>query len=147
MKNAFYFFIAMLLVSACNQETVKDGKFDPYTSSLDNLEGVTSSSALEIRMTDVNGATIINYADLKPNTEYVISLLSKDAEFLRIKNGDGYQLLRGPSLDNHTYGRSEYRIITNPDFTDRIFINVVPLHHSRDKFIRERSQVFLMPGE
>lgn len=136
--------IISLLVSCKTEESIQ---YDPYKSDLSTFEGTNSLSAVQATLANSEGKVITDLADLMPNTEYKITLNSKDAEFIRIKKGDGYQLLNGPSLDSHYYGKSEYSLVTSSDFTDQIYINVVALHRKNSEYVRERSQIFLLPQQ
>src|SRR5258706_6906484 len=143
MKNYFLTLALAALVFSCTSEEATP--YDPYNGDLSSLEGTASVSDLKATLTNSEGRTITDFTELLPNSKYRIILSSDAAEFIRIKNGDGYQLISGPSLAKHSIGKSEYTIVTTSDFTDQIFINVVPIHQQDGGYKRERSQVFLLP--
>lgn len=143
MKNYLLTLALMALVFSCTNEEATS--YDPYNGDLSSLEGTASVSDLKATITNSDGRVITDFTELQPNSKYRITLSSDVAEFIRIKNGDGYQLINGPSLANHSFGKSEYTVVTASDFTDQIFINVVPIHQKDGEYKRERSQVFLLP--
>lgn len=99
---------------------------------------------VDVSITNTSGEILNEIDQLHPNTEYNIILKGDGADFLRVSSGHIFEV-----LDKPTFHESKvefiYRVRTSADFADRILINVVPLHKSGDKFVRERTQVFTLP--
>ena len=80
------------------------------------------------------------------DTEYDIILKGEGADFIRIKFGHVFETLKSPVYTGSPSSEFVYRIKTSPDFDDRIYINVVPLHKDGNGFIREHPQAFFLPN-
>jgi hypothetical protein len=137
--------LCLIGLFSCASDELNSPQSDPYSVDLKEVQGTLTSTSVNISITDLAGKEINDVNDLAPDSKYKIILNGVGADFYRIKNGDGFNIIEKPSHDEVAPGKVEYTIQTFDDFSDYIYVNVVPIHKRGSTLVRERSQVFLLP--
>lgn len=145
MKSIKFLVILILILVGCSNEDTRLESIDPNEIDINRLKGTHATTQVNASIVTAGGEEIKDISQLKPDTEYNIILKGEGADFIRIKFGHVFNILRAPSYDGAPSNEFVYRIKTSTDFDDRIYINVVPLHRNGNDFIRERSQTFFLP--
>lgn len=129
------------LVFACTPSDENANAINPYEVDLSTVEATSTVSTLSTTITDLSGMPV---TDIQPSKEYKLTLKGSEANFLRIRRGDGFDVISNPSAS--VVGESSYTIKTHPDFSDFLYINIVPLHQASGTLTRERPQVVTLPN-
>ena len=145
MKNIGFLTISLILF-ACSAEDATLKSIDPNTVSISELKGTHTTTQVAASIVTIDGEEITAASQLKADTEYDILLKGEGADFIRIKFGHVFETLKSPVYTGSPSSEFVYRIKTSPDFDDRIYINVVPLHKDGNGFIREHPQAFFLPN-
>lgn len=141
MQKLLILFAVICFASACTTADEKANTTNPYEVDLNSVEGTSAMSNLSATITDLSG---ISVKEIQPSKEYKLTLKGSEANFLRIRKGDGFDIVVNPSVA--IVGESTYTIKVHPDFSDFLYINVVPLHQEGGSFKRERPQVLTLPN-
>jgi hypothetical protein len=145
MKHKLIIALVLVAMYSCNEEGQNRIQSNPYQMDYRSMEGTSKISDIAVTVTNSEGIIMDKKSILKQGSEYTISFASENAEFIRIKNGKGFKIVETPIFGNQVSGKSEYKILTTSDMPGQIYINAICIHQKDNAYLKERSQVFLLP--
>ncbi|HEY8513122.1 MAG TPA: hypothetical protein VIL31_14280 [Cyclobacteriaceae bacterium] len=145
MKNIGFFIISLISLGCSTEDRILKS-IDPNAINIRELKGTHTTTQVAASIVTLDGEEITEAGQLKADTEYDIILKGEGADFIRINFGHVFEILKSPVYTGSPSSKFVYRIKTSPDFDDRIYINVVPLHLDGNEFIREHPQAFFLPN-
>jgi hypothetical protein len=145
MKHKLIVALVLVAMYSCNEESQHDSQLNPYQIDVRSMGSTSEISDITITIRNSEGLIVDGKSVLKQGSHYTISFESKDAEFIRIKNGKGFKIIETPLVNSQIRRKSEYRIFTTADMPGQVYINAICIHQKDNVYVKERSQVFLLP--
>jgi hypothetical protein len=147
MKNLLITSIILipLFMASCNQEenTSAAKPVDVYSLDFKSIEGTSAVNLITVKLTTPSGEEIKDASQLQPNANYRL-VVKGAANFYRIKASDGFDVIDNPLLTKRASEDFIFTIKTTKE-AGELYVNLVPLHVSGEKVLRENPQVFLLP--
>lgn len=131
-------------MSCATEDQFLNSEIDPYTIDLAKVDGSRVVTEIATRLETIDGQSITDVSQLKPQSDYYLIVESKNSVFVRIGLKGNFEIIQDFNVSKTPVTNFIYHIRLTGEIANGLPMSVIVMHKLGNRFVRESPKRFIL---